>query len=105
MDPDRFDPDGRFRAEVKASLALDPMTTMRALAANLGVPVEHVVHHALARWAAAGSEALLAGPPEVLIALRDAARAGDLERVRGIAEFLLAGWEDEREGGAGGPPR
>jgi uncharacterized protein (DUF427 family) len=96
MDPDRFDPDGRFRADVEASLALDPMATLRTLAANLGLPVEHVVHHALTRWAAAGSEALLAGPPQVFRDLRDAAMEGDLERVRGIVDFLLAGWEEAR---------
>jgi hypothetical protein len=96
VDPDRFDPDGRFRADVEASLALDPMATLRTLAANLGLPVEDVVHYALTRWAAAGSEALLAGPPQVLRDLQEAARAGDLERVRGIADFLLAGWDEGR---------
>jgi hypothetical protein len=103
VDPDRFDPGGRFRAEVRASLALDPMPTMRTLAANLGLPVEEVVHHALARWASAGSEALLAGPPEVLLALRDAAAEGDLERVRAIVAFLLAGWDPAPAGGVAEP--
>jgi hypothetical protein len=93
VDPDDFDPDGRFRAQVAASLADDPMVTMRTLAANLGLPVEQVVHYALHRWAAAGSEALLSGPPEVLVQLQEAADAGDLERVRGIAAFLLAGYD------------
>ena len=93
MDHDAFDPGGRFRAQVAASLADDPMPTFRVLAERLGVPVEDVVHYALHRWAAAGSEALLAGPPEMLVALRVAADAGDLERVRGIAEALLAGWD------------
>jgi hypothetical protein len=93
VDPDAFDPGGRFRAQVAASLADDPMPTFRALAANLGVPLDDVVHYALHRWAAAGSEALLAAPPEMLTALRDAAAAGDLERVRGIVDALLAGWD------------
>ncbi len=94
-DPDAFDPGGRFRAAVAASLAADPMPTFTRLAANLGVPVEHVVHYALFRWASAGSEALLSGPPEVLAELGRAADAGDLERVRGIAGFLLAGFDDQ----------
>lgn len=96
MDPDAFDPGGRFRAEIRASLLADPMPTFRALAANLDIPVEHVVHHALRRWAAAGSEALLSAPPAVLVELRDAAGAGDIEKVRAIASFLLAGLEGER---------
>jgi hypothetical protein len=94
MDPETFDPDGRFRAAVSASLAADPMPTFTRLAANLGVPVEDVLHHALVRWASAGSEALMSGPPEVFADLARAADDGDLERVRGIARFLLAGFEE-----------
>jgi hypothetical protein len=29
----------------------------------------------------------------MLVALRDAAEAGDVQRVRGIAQALLAGWD------------
>jgi hypothetical protein len=97
MDPETFDPDGRFRAAVSASLATDPMPTFTQLAANLGVPVEDVVHYALFRWASAGSEALMSGPPEVLADLQRAADAGDLERVRGIVAFLLAGFASPPE--------
>lgn len=92
MDPETFDPDGRFRAAVAASLAADPMPTFTELARNLGVAVDDVVHYALYRWSAAGSEALMSGPPEVLADLADAADQGDLERVRGIVAFLLAGF-------------
>ena len=94
MDPETFDPDGRFRAAVAASLAADPMPTFTRLAANAGVPVEDVVHYALFRWASAGSEALMSGPPEVFADLARAADDGDLERVRGIVRFLLAGFEE-----------
>ena len=91
-DLETFDPGGRFRAAVQASLAADPMPTFTQLAEQLGLPAEDVVHYALHRWAAAGSEALMSGPPEVLRELADAAETGDLERVRGIASFLLAGF-------------
>jgi hypothetical protein len=92
MDPETFDPGGRFRTAVAASRAADPMPTFAQLARNLGIPVEDVVHYALYRWAAAGSEALMSGPPEVLVELADAAESGDLERVRGIVAFLIAGF-------------
>ena len=92
-DPDTFDPGGAFRAEVRDSQLLDPMPGLSALAESLGVPVEQVVHHALVRWSAAGSEALLASPPDMLVALREAADAGDATRVRGIVDALLAGWD------------
>jgi len=92
-DPDSFDPGGAFRAEVRDSQLLDPMPGLSALAKSLGVPVEQVVHHALVRWSAAGSEALLASPPDLLVALRDATNAGDAGRVSGIVDALLAGWD------------
>ena len=92
-DPETFDPGGRFRAEVAASRMVDPMPGIRVLADELGVPVDDVVHHALVRWSSAGSEALLAAPPEMLTALREAADAGDVDRVRGIVDALLAGWD------------
>jgi len=92
MDPETFDPDGRFRSAIAASLAADPMPTFERLAANLGLPVGDVVHYALFRWAAAGSEALLSAPPEVFAELSRAADDGDLARVRGIVSFLLAGY-------------
>lgn len=92
-DPDQFDPGGRFRAEVAASRLVDPMPGIDVLAANLGVPVDDVVHHALVRWSSAGAEALMAAPPEMLVALRDAADAGNVDRVQGIVAALLAGWD------------
>ena len=80
-DPETFDRGGRFRAEVAASLLNDPMPGIAVLAERLGLPADQVAHHALVRWMAAGSEALLAAPPELLVALRDAGvtvdRAGD----------------------------
>lgn len=93
-DPETFDPGGRFRDAVAASLLADPLPTFARLAGNLGIPVGDVVHFALYRWASAGSEALMSGPPEVLRELADAAETGDLERVRGIVSFLLAGYEE-----------
>ena len=36
----------------------------------------------------------MSGPPEVFADLARAADDGDLERVRGIARFLLAGFEE-----------
>lgn len=95
--PETFDPGGRFRAEVAASRLLDPMPGLEVLADSLGVPVGDVVHHALVRWSSAGSEALLAAPPEMLGALHDAAGAGDVDRVRGIVEALLSAWAPDDE--------
>ncbi len=92
-DPETFDPGGRFRSEVAASRLVDPLPGLEALARSLGVPVGDVVNHALVRWSSAGAEALMAAPPDMLVALRDAADAGDVDRVRGIVAALLSGWD------------
>jgi hypothetical protein len=92
-DPETFDPGGHFRAEVRTSQLVDPLPGLDVLARSLGVPRSDVVHHALVRWSSAGSEALLAAPPEMLVALREAADSGDVPRVRGIVDALLAGWD------------
>ncbi len=92
-DPETFDPGGRFRSEVAASRLVDPLPGLEALARSLDVPVGDVVNHALVRWSSAGAEALLAAPPDMLVALRDAADAGDVDRVRGIVAALLSGWD------------
>lgn len=87
------DPHANFRTAVAGSRLVDPMPTFRRLSETTGVPVEDLVHHALARWASAGSEALLFIGPEVLRELVAARRAGDWEKVAGIVDWLEAGWE------------
>jgi hypothetical protein len=82
-----------FRRAVADSRLVDPMPTFQALSETTGVPVEDLVHHALARWASAGSEALLFVGPQVLRDLVAARRAGDWEKVAGIVDWLQAGWE------------
>ncbi|HYW26463.1 MAG TPA: DUF6027 family protein [Terriglobales bacterium] len=87
------DPHANFRSAVADSRLIDPMPTFRRLSETTGVPVEDLVHHALARWASAGSEALLFIGPEVLRDLVAARRAGDWAKVAGIVDWLQAGWE------------
>jgi hypothetical protein len=74
------------------------MPTFRRLSETTGVPVDDLVHHALARWASSGAEALLFIGPAVLRDLVGARRAGDWERVAGIVDWLEAGWERYSEG-------
>jgi hypothetical protein len=87
------DPHADFRRAVADSRLQDPMTTFRRLSETTGVPVDDLVHHALTRWASAGSEALLFIGPTVLKDLVAARRAGDWERVGGIIDWLEAGLE------------
>src|SRR4051812_3127638 len=80
-----------FARTVEASAAVDPMPTFRNLSAATGVPVDALVHHALVRWAAAGSEALMAAEPQVLRELIEARRREDWAAVAGIVDWLEAG--------------
>jgi hypothetical protein len=53
--------------------------------------VDDLIHHALVRWVAAGSEALMALEPRVLADLADARRREDWPAVAGIIDWLEAG--------------
>ena len=92
------DPHAAFRRAVADSRLVDPMPTFSALSETTGVPVGDLVHHALARWASAGSEALLFIGPQVLRDLVAARRAGDWEKVAGIVDWLQAGWDQDAPG-------
>jgi hypothetical protein len=87
------DPHANFRRAVADSRLVDPMPTFEGLSETTGVAVDDLVHHALARWASSGAEALLFIGPAVLRDLVAARRAGDWERVAGIVDWLEAGWE------------
>lgn len=80
-----------FAARVAATKHQDPMPTFRNLSAATGIATDDLVHHALVRWAAAGSEALLATAPEVLRELAAARARGDWDAVGGIVDWLVAG--------------
>ena len=80
----------RFAEDVAASKAQDPMPTFANLSAATGVPVDVLVHFALVRWAAAGSEMLMAIPPLAMEQLLEARRREDWEAVGGIVDWLAA---------------
>ncbi len=60
------DPDANFKAEVAAYSRLDPLQTIGALGANIGVPVGSLVRYVLARWATGGSAGLLEVGPTMV---------------------------------------
>ena len=64
----------------------DPMPTFEALAEETGIPVGDLVHYALVRWTASGSEALMSIEPQALRDLVDARRREDWEAVAGIID-------------------
>jgi hypothetical protein len=90
------DPDAGFRDAVRLSALIDPMPTLRSLAAHTGLGVDEVVHYALTRYASAGAEALLALEPQILRELIAARRAEDWAKVGGIVDWLEAGLDSDR---------
>ncbi|HWC07506.1 MAG TPA: DUF6027 family protein [Solirubrobacterales bacterium] len=78
----------RFADQVAAAQQQDPMPTFANLSAATGVPVEELVHYALVRWAASGSEALMAVEPLALRQLVEARQREDWDAVAGIVDWL-----------------
>lgn len=84
-------PDQNYIDAVKAAATIDPMPTVRQLARNVGLTPDEIIHYALVQWASSGAEALMATTPLALRQLKAAAGSGDIEKVRGIVSWLLAG--------------
>jgi len=80
----------RFAEQVAAAKLQDPMPTFANLSAATGVPVEDLVHFALVRWAASGSEALMAIEPLALRQLVEAREREDWDAVAGIVDWLAS---------------
>jgi len=87
------DPNQGFRSAVALSRLVDPRPTLENLARSTGLTYEDVVHHALARYASSGAEALLAFEPPALRDLIAARKAGDWAKVGAIIDWLEAGLE------------
>ncbi|HUR78049.1 MAG TPA: DUF6027 family protein [Acidimicrobiales bacterium] len=60
------DEDANFKADVVLYAHSDPLATLEQLGANIGIPVGGIVHYVLARWASAGSAALLEVGPSMI---------------------------------------
>ena len=99
------DPHGNFKREVAAGALVDPMPTLRNLAAYVGLPVAAVARHALVKWVSAGSDALLEVGPgwgrrlaepvaRAEAAGTDEARLAAYEELRGLLGWLAAGLDE-----------
>ena len=73
---DDDDPDANFKAHVAEYSRNDPLPTLEQLSRNTGISVGALARYILVRWAAEGSEALMAiGPQTVVRMERVAAEA------------------------------
>ena len=91
-----------FKAEVACYSVADPLPALENLSAGSGIPVECLVRYVLVKWAASGSEALMAMGPIVFEQMRehvrraeaagsDVARVEAYERLRSMISWLGAG--------------
>jgi hypothetical protein len=60
------DEDANFKSDVVLYAQADPLSTLDQLGAALDIPVGGLVHYVLARWASAGSAALLEVGPSMI---------------------------------------
>ena len=80
-----------FAEQVAAARLQDPAPTFARLSELTGVPVDDLVHYALVKFVAAGSEAILACGPDPLAELLEARHAEDWPRVAGIVDWIASG--------------
>ena len=99
------DPHANFKREIAAGALVDPLPTLRNLAAYVGLPLDAVCRHALTKWVSAGSEALLELGPSWVERLgepvaraeaagTDEARLAAYEELRALLGWLAAGVDE-----------
>lgn len=80
-----------FARTVAAAKAQDPLPTFAVLSKTTGIPADDLIHFALVRWVAGGSELLMSMEPQALRDLVAAREREDWDAVAGIIDWLAAG--------------
>ncbi len=99
------DPHANFKAEVALYSAHDPLPTLENLSRSTGIPVPALARYILVKYAASGSDALLAMTPVVFRQMQerveqaeqagtDTARLEAYQALRQIVEWLALGPEE-----------
>jgi hypothetical protein len=102
---DANDPHANFKADVATYTVVDPLPTLEGLSRATGVPVPCLARYVLVKYAASGSDMLLAMGPLVLgqmqqhIATAEKADTGEArlkayESLRQMVAWLRAGMEE-----------
>jgi hypothetical protein len=92
------DRDANFKSDIALYAHADPLTTLDNLGSAIGVPVGGLVHYVLARWASAGSAALLEVGPSMInrmweqVEIADAADTDDARLVAYDALKQMLSW-------------
>jgi hypothetical protein len=99
---DADDPHANFKAEVASYSVVDPLPTLENLSRATGIPIPALIRYVLVKWAASGTEALLAMTPIVFRQMEqqveraeaigtDAARLEAYQALRQMVAWLRAG--------------
>jgi len=88
------DRDANFKAEVACYTVADPLPTIETLSRNTGIPVGCLVRYVLVKYAASGSEALMAMGPIVLQQMQQQVEKAE---AAGTAEARLAAYDALRQ--------
>jgi len=65
------DRDANFKSDVACYTAADPLPTLQNLSRGTGIPVGCLARYILVKWAASGSDAMMALGPIVLRQMQD----------------------------------
>ena len=82
---DEHDPHANFKAEVALYSQMDPLPTIENLSRATGIPVPCLIRYVLVKYAASGSDVLLAMTPIVLRQMQeriDKAESDDTDAAR-----------------------
>ena len=71
------DPHANFKAEVAGYTSADPLPTLQNLSSGTGIPLDCLIRYVLVKYAASGSDALLAMRPVVLRQMEDHVTAAE----------------------------
>lgn len=71
------DPHANFKSEVACYTAADPLPTLENLSQATGIPLGALIRYVLVKYAASGSEALLAMEPIVFRQMREQVRRAE----------------------------
>ena len=88
------DPDANFKQDVALYAHIDPLGTIRNLAAAIDVPIGAIVWYVLAKWASAGSGGLLELGPSMVHRLWEPIERAEAE---GTDEARVAAFEQLRQ--------
>ena len=83
------DPHANFKAEVACYTVADPLPTLENLSKGTGIPVGSLIRYVLVKWAASGSEAVMAMDPIVFRQMREHVERAEKDGLRDLSGEIM----------------